>query len=322
MTGLHAALTALVAEWRESSANHPACAPDEDCVGCAADEVAALLDLHEPSGQVDHEQAYNDLRAGVEALAEELHSQGWNQGPVYARKARVLLASSAPAPASEEATECQMHGPGSIATPNDDGIYEPGCTCPKPDESDCTCRVYVVDHSDPEPHHPENLDREDDPDCPIHSPATGVTSSDVSSKPGSSLENAGSTDGDLDHRTEDRPVIPIETLLAQVLVDHRLREGPVPIGARCTCGWRPYGLDEHTHRQHLAARLTTALRSEGLVETEWAVINNGQIIHIADATCPADVMRATHGHGTHGPVGVARRTVTRSPWQHLEGGPS
>lgn len=91
---------------------------------------------------------------------------------------RIVRCRDCTATASEGATECQMHGPGSIATPNDDGIYEPGCTCPEPDESDCTCQVYVVDHSDPEPHHPENLDREDDPDCPVHGSAAGITSSD------------------------------------------------------------------------------------------------------------------------------------------------
>jgi len=46
----------------------------------------------------------------------------------------------------------------------------------------CTCGRYVVDHSDPEPHHPENLDREDDPDCPVHGvvvPPVGSEASDV-----------------------------------------------------------------------------------------------------------------------------------------------
>lgn len=40
---------------------------------------------------------------------------------------------------------------------------------------------------------------------------------------------------------------------------------------------------------------------------EWAVVDSGRTIHIEGATCPADVMAATHGHGTHGPVGVAWR---------------
>jgi hypothetical protein len=35
-------------------------------------------------------------------------------------------------------------------------------------EPPCTCTHYVVDHSDPEPYHPENVDREDDPNCPVH----------------------------------------------------------------------------------------------------------------------------------------------------------
>lgn len=32
----------------------------------------------------------------------------------------------------------------------------------------CTCHHYVVDFSDPERYHPENIDREDDPNCPQH----------------------------------------------------------------------------------------------------------------------------------------------------------
>lgn len=32
----------------------------------------------------------------------------------------------------------------------------------------CTCAYYVVDHSDPEPWHPENVDREDAPACRVH----------------------------------------------------------------------------------------------------------------------------------------------------------
>ena len=33
---------------------------------------------------------------------------------------------------------------------------------------DCTCAIYVVDYSDPERYHPENLDRELTPGCPAH----------------------------------------------------------------------------------------------------------------------------------------------------------
>lgn len=32
----------------------------------------------------------------------------------------------------------------------------------------CTCQHYVVDYSDPERHHPENVDREPNPECPEH----------------------------------------------------------------------------------------------------------------------------------------------------------
>ena len=35
-------------------------------------------------------------------------------------------------------------------------------------EHACTCPHYVVDFSDPERYHPENLDRELDPNCPVH----------------------------------------------------------------------------------------------------------------------------------------------------------
>lgn len=38
-------------------------------------------------------------------------------------------------------------------------------------DGDCTCEVYVVDYSDQERYHPENLDREEDPNCPFHGPS-------------------------------------------------------------------------------------------------------------------------------------------------------
>lgn len=53
-------------------------------------------------------------------------------------------------------------------------------------------------------------------------------------------------------------------------------------------------------------------------EVEWAVVDDGRVIHIAGAQSPADALAGAHGHGTHGPIGVAHRTVTRTPWQHLE----
>jgi hypothetical protein len=45
----------------------------------------------------------------------------------------------------------------------------------------CTCTRYVVDYSDPERYHPENMDREDDPNCPEHHPvdADPVTFADT-----------------------------------------------------------------------------------------------------------------------------------------------
>jgi hypothetical protein len=36
------------------------------------------------------------------------------------------------------------------------------------EDADCTCTYYTVDKSDPEPLHPENTDREADPDCPVN----------------------------------------------------------------------------------------------------------------------------------------------------------
>lgn len=38
---------------------------------------------------------------------------------------------------------------------------------------ECTCAHYVVDYSDPERYHSENMDREDDPTCPVHGAAVG-----------------------------------------------------------------------------------------------------------------------------------------------------
>ena len=36
------------------------------------------------------------------------------------------------------------------------------------EDADCTCTYYTVDKTDPEPLHPENTDREADPDCPVN----------------------------------------------------------------------------------------------------------------------------------------------------------
>lgn len=49
---------------------------------------------------------------------------------------------------------------------------------------------------------------------------------------------------------------------------------------------------------------------------EWAVVDRGRIIPIEDATCPADVMRSCHGHGSVGPRGVAFRDDD-GEWEHL-----
>lgn len=36
------------------------------------------------------------------------------------------------------------------------------------DNEGCTCPHYLVDKSDPEPYHPENVERDEDPNCPVH----------------------------------------------------------------------------------------------------------------------------------------------------------
>lgn len=49
---------------------------------------------------------------------------------------------------------------------------------------------------------------------------------------------------------------------------------------------------------------------------EWAAVDGGRIIPIEGATCPADVMRSTHYHGSRGPIGVAKR-IDSGEWEHL-----
>lgn len=44
--------------------------------------------------------------------------------------------------------------------------------------AECTCEHYVVDYSDPERYHPENVDREDDPSCPVHHPPLALADAD------------------------------------------------------------------------------------------------------------------------------------------------
>lgn len=40
--------------------------------------------------------------------------------------------------------------------------------CASDDGTWCTCGHDVVDYSDPDRYHPENVDRDDDPGCPLH----------------------------------------------------------------------------------------------------------------------------------------------------------
>ncbi|MCR1785328.1 hypothetical protein KVF89_22500 [Nocardioides carbamazepini] len=111
MGDLHAALAALVEKWKTEAA-HPNGQPLLCQVyGNLAREAEVLLAEHEPTPS---DQALRDLRAGVEALADEwqaVHDRwsGVSDGPrvgifnVHARKVRALLDSSAPATASEGA---------------------------------------------------------------------------------------------------------------------------------------------------------------------------------------------------------------------------
>lgn len=171
MTGLHAALAELAAEWADRTPRSDAPRDRRECAAV----LHALLASHVPSGQVDHEQAYRDLRAGVEALVlaawddgnatgldgwigpergEEPDPEGIRARERFADHAAALLTSSVPATASGGATEGSFGNP--IRVPVADFVQR-----------------AIRDH-----------------------PATGVASSDGSSKPGSSLEDAGSTDGD------------------------------------------------------------------------------------------------------------------------------
>jgi hypothetical protein len=90
----------------------------------------------------------------------------------------------------------------------------------------------------------------------------------------------------------------------------------------CACGWRsPLARSAvGDYVAHLAEAHAAALRDAGYVaaftETEWAAVDADRVIHIPGATCPADVLAEAHGHGAIR-VGVARRTVIRTPWQPI-----
>lgn len=186
MTGLHAALAELAAEWADRTPRSDAPRDRRECAAV----LHALLASHVPSGQVDHEQAYRDLRAGVEALVlaawddgnatgldgwigpergEEPDPEGIRARERFADHAAALLTSSVPATASGGATEGSFGNP--IRVPVADFVQR-----------------AIRDH-----------------------PATGVASSDGSSKPGSSLEDAGSTDGDREGLSDEE----IDTLLCR-----------------------------------------------------------------------------------------------------------
>lgn len=60
--------------------------------------------------------------------------------------------------------------------------------------SGCICRFYVVDYSDPERYHQENVDREDDPACPVHGvapPGSGSTEGGLPEPDLETLHRAG-----------------------------------------------------------------------------------------------------------------------------------
>lgn len=118
--------------------------------------------------------------------------------------------------------------------------------------------------------------------------------------------------------------------MQKALSEHHVHIGPVTGAWLCGCGTKSTNGHIRTgdvttkaercaeYDAHLADAVATRIQAElGEPVVEWAIVDNGQFIHIAGATSPADALASAHGHGTHGPVGVARRTVTRTPWEHL-----
>lgn len=197
----------------------------------------AILE-REPSGQVDHEQPYRDLRAAIKTLASDMH-RGWKHVRDGADAAFLIakmlddLASSAPTTASEGAHRCDTcEDTGRVAwmSESDPHLYSPpdeDGTIPCPDcgpataseghsavgehtwtpEEPCPCGQHDTCPATPatasggategSSGNPIRVPVADFVQRAIRDhPATGVTSSDGSSKPGSSLEDAGSTDGD------------------------------------------------------------------------------------------------------------------------------
>lgn len=113
---------------------------------------------------------------------------------------------------------------------------------------------------------------------------------------------------------------PIAELLARVAREHHwvatyCQFGPTQ---KCSCGALVDRQRDHQH-QEMAAALRDAGHVYDGAEVEWAVVDRGRTIHIEGATCPADVLAGAHGHGAT-QVGVARRTVTRTPWQPINHG--
>lgn len=267
MTGLHAALAELAAEWADRTPRSDAPRDRRECAAV----LHALLASHVPSGQVDHEQAYRDLRAGVEALVlaawddgnatgldgwigpergEEPDPEGIRARERFADHAAALLTSSVPATASEGATEHRLVGE----------IGRQACTCGW------------------EPALGTSVWREFDK----HLLATGVTSSwdhltgpeqqavrslaEDCSKPGSSLENAGSTDGDREGLSDERR----ELLLTLALADGQGWRGWVNTSEHTA--EMMYGRQADAVERILAARLAevTAERDEAKAERDEA----------------------------------------------------
>lgn len=105
----------------------------------------------------------------------------------------------------------------------------------------------------------------------------------------------------------------VAEVLARVAREHRFHATPIPVAPRCHCGWRPFGMDEHDHRVHLAETQAAALRAAGLVVEgteveEWGVrfdLTDGHV----DLTPRSVVEKIEPGHGVTG----VRRTRTRYP---------
>lgn len=137
----------------------------------------------------DYEQAYCDLRAGAEALAERHYNEGvgeWSgrehvcgecghDWPCSDRKAiDALLASSAPATASEPVEYADLR----TLTDEELAAAEAPTATASEGATECRCQIIGWNHDPYEPHIPKVPEYDQADDCPVHPLATGVASPD------------------------------------------------------------------------------------------------------------------------------------------------